>query len=66
MDDVTVRRVDFGCFVRPPEETGTGEPRVEPCLKVMGIFKSMDKFLGPDFQRGLCRLKTTTEKSAGN
>jgi hypothetical protein len=32
MDDVTVRRVDFGYFVRPPEETGTGEPRVEPCL----------------------------------
>jgi N-acyl homoserine lactone hydrolase len=27
-----VRRVDFGYFVRPPEETGTGEPRVEPCL----------------------------------
>jgi hypothetical protein len=24
MDDVTVRRVDFGYFVRPPEETGTG------------------------------------------
>ena len=28
----TVRRVDFGYFVRPPEETGTGSPRVEPCL----------------------------------
>jgi len=27
-----VRRVDFGCFVRPSEETGTGSPRVEPCL----------------------------------
>jgi Zn-dependent hydrolases, including glyoxylases len=24
--------VDFGYFVRPPEETGTGRPRVEPCL----------------------------------
>ena len=33
--------------------------------KVMGIFKSMDKFLGPDFDRGLARLKTTTEKPAG-
>jgi N-acyl homoserine lactone hydrolase len=32
MDDVTVRRVDFGYFVRPLEETGTGKPRVEPCL----------------------------------
>ncbi|GAA1741067.1 MBL fold metallo-hydrolase [Luedemannella helvata] len=28
----TVRRVDFGYFVRPPEETGTGRARVEPCL----------------------------------
>ena len=27
-----VRRVDFGYFVRPAEETGTGVPRVEPCL----------------------------------
>jgi N-acyl homoserine lactone hydrolase len=32
MGDVTVRRVDFGYFVRPPEETGTGDHRVEPCL----------------------------------
>lgn len=30
--DVTVRRVDFGYFVRPAQETGTGGPRVEPCL----------------------------------
>jgi N-acyl homoserine lactone hydrolase len=29
---VTVRRVDFGYFVRPPEETGTGHPRVDPAL----------------------------------
>lgn len=34
--------------------------------KVMGIFKSMDKFLGPDFEQGLTRLKTTAEKSAGS
>lgn len=27
-----VRRVDFGYFVRPAAETGTGQPRVEPCL----------------------------------
>jgi N-acyl homoserine lactone hydrolase len=32
MADVTVRRVDFGYFVRPAEETGTGKARVEPCL----------------------------------
>ena len=27
-----MRRVDFGYFVRPAMETGTGAPRVEPCL----------------------------------
>lgn len=27
-----VRRLDFGYFVPPAEETGTGSPRVEPCL----------------------------------
>jgi N-acyl homoserine lactone hydrolase len=32
MADVRVRRADFGYFVRPAEETGTGQPRVEPCL----------------------------------
>jgi len=29
---IAVRRVDFGYFVRPAEETGTGTSRVEPCL----------------------------------
>ncbi|TMB60592.1 MAG: N-acyl homoserine lactonase family protein, partial [Chloroflexi bacterium] len=28
----TVRRIDFGYFVRPAEETGTGKPRVESVL----------------------------------
>jgi N-acyl homoserine lactone hydrolase len=32
MADISVRRVDFGYFVRPAEETGTGAPRVEPVL----------------------------------
>src|SRR5436190_22891448 len=32
MARVTVRRVDFGYFIRPAQETGTGVPRVEPCL----------------------------------
>jgi len=27
-----IRRIDFGYFVRPAEETGTGADRVEPCL----------------------------------
>ena len=30
--EATVRRVDFGYFVRPAEETGTGQPRADPCL----------------------------------
>jgi hypothetical protein len=34
--------------------------------KAMGIFKSMDKFLGPDFEKGLAQLKATTETSAAN
>ncbi len=32
MTNAVVRRVDFGYFVRPAEETGSGSPRVEPCL----------------------------------
>lgn len=32
MANPTVRRVDFGYFVRPAAETGTGSARVEPCL----------------------------------
>jgi N-acyl homoserine lactone hydrolase len=32
MPDIAVRRVDFGYFVRPPAETGTGQPRVDACL----------------------------------
>jgi hypothetical protein len=34
--------------------------------KVMGVFKSMDKLLGPDFEKGLGRLKATTEKPAAS
>lgn len=30
--ELTVRRIDFGYFIRPAEETGTGAPRAEPCL----------------------------------
>ncbi|MGI8699788.1 MAG: N-acyl homoserine lactonase family protein [Nocardioidaceae bacterium] len=32
MASLGVRRVDFGFFVRPAEETGTDVPRTEPCL----------------------------------
>lgn len=31
--------------------------------RVMGIFRSMDKMIGPDFERGLERLKAVVEKS---
>jgi uncharacterized protein YndB with AHSA1/START domain len=34
--------------------------------KVMGIVKSMDQLLGPDFETGLARLKATAEASAAN
>jgi glyoxylase-like metal-dependent hydrolase (beta-lactamase superfamily II) len=29
---LTVRRIDFGYFIRPADETGTGKPRVESLL----------------------------------
>jgi N-acyl homoserine lactone hydrolase len=32
VSDIAIRRVDFGYFVRPSEETATGKARVEPCL----------------------------------
>nr|WP_296076986.1 MBL fold metallo-hydrolase [uncultured Actinoplanes sp.] len=32
MTDINVHRVNYGYFIRPAEETGTGSPRVEPCL----------------------------------
>jgi hypothetical protein len=35
--------------------------RKTAATKVMGLFKSMDKMIGPDFEKGLARLKATTE-----
>ncbi|WP_250001816.1 N-acyl homoserine lactonase family protein [Actinoplanes sp. M2I2] len=32
MGDITVRRVNYGYFIRPAEETGTGQQRAEPTL----------------------------------
>ena len=32
--------------------------------KIMGVFKSMDAMVGPDFERGLASLKATVERSA--
>jgi len=33
--------------------------------KIMGIFVSMEKFIGPDFEKGLAQLKASTETTAG-
>ena len=58
-------------FVIQPEGTGsrvtwsmTGKKTL--MTKVMGVFKSMDDFVGPDFEKGLARLKAATEKSAAS
>ena len=32
--------------------------------RIIGIFRSMDAMIGPDFERGLANLKSTTEGSA--
>ncbi|WP_052669674.1 SRPBCC family protein [Nitriliruptor alkaliphilus] len=32
--------------------------------RLMGIFTSMDRMIGPDFEKGLARLKTTAEDDA--
>jgi hypothetical protein len=31
----------------------------------MGLFTSMDKMIGPDFEKGLTRLRTEAEADAG-
>jgi uncharacterized protein YndB with AHSA1/START domain len=40
--------------------TMTGEKTL--MTKVLGIFTSMDKMVGPDFEKGLARLKAVTEE----
>lgn len=42
--------------------TITGKKTV--MTRVMGIFVSMDRFLGPDFEKGLARLKASSERDA--
>lgn len=34
--------------------------------KAMGLFKSMESFLGPDFEKGLARLKAAAEQPAAS
>lgn len=33
--------------------------------RVMGVFTSMDKLIGPDFEKGLARLRAAAEERAG-
>jgi uncharacterized protein YndB with AHSA1/START domain len=56
-------------FSVEPDGTGsrvtwsmTGEQTL--MTKAMGIFKSMDKMIGPDFEKGLAQLKAVTEHPA--
>ena len=32
-------------------------------IRVMGLFRSMEKMIGPDFEKGLARLKSVAERS---
>jgi len=57
-------------FTIEPEQSGsrvtwsmTGKKTV--MTRAMGLVKSMDKFLGPDFEKGLARLKAASEQSTG-
>ncbi len=57
-------------FVVQPEGSGsrvtwsmTGKKTL--MTKVMGVFTSMDKMIGPDFEKGLTRLKSTAEDAGG-
>ena len=50
------------------EESGTGARvtwsltgRKTLMTKLMGLFTSMDNMIGPDFEKGLARLKSTAE-----
>ncbi len=40
--------------------------RVSPAMRVMGVFVGMDKMIGPDFEKGLARLKAYAEGGAGS
>lgn len=57
-------------FVIEPDGTGsrvtwsmTGRKTL--VTRVMGLFKSMDAMVGPDFEKGLTRLKATVEGRTG-
>jgi hypothetical protein len=37
-----------------------------PMIRVMSLLKSMDAMIGPDFEKGLARLKRTVEAIASS
>lgn len=56
-------------FLIEPEGTGSSVTwvmtgKVTLGTKVMSLFSSMDRMLGPDFEKGLTRLKTVSEARA--
>ena len=57
-------------FVLSPQADGstlvrwTMTGRKTAATKVMGLFTSMDQMIGPDFEKGLARLKQAAESSA--
>ena len=44
-----------------PSTMGTMTGPMTLATRVMGIFKSMDSLLGPDFEKGLATLKSNLE-----
>jgi hypothetical protein len=43
--------------------TWSMEGKTTAMTRVMGVFKSMDKMVGPIFEKGLAKLKTDAEAS---
>ncbi len=54
-------------LIEPADEgsrvTWTMTGPMSPSMRVLTIFKSMDSMVGPDFEKGLARLKTVAEGS---
>ena len=60
----SVNTVDFLLIPEGPNRTRVRWTMVGPktlATKVMGLFTSMDKMIGPDFEKGLARLKDVVE-----
>jgi hypothetical protein len=47
--------------LQPEGETTRVTWTITSMLRLMGIFRSMDKMIGPDFEKGLAQLKTVAE-----